>query len=115
VEPAQELATSRQFVNVQIPVADVRRLLSRETGQLVRPSWPNPIADQEFVRGIGTIADLEGYGWTAALPGLRGERSYCVASKLARPMRDTSDSDLVLKIMHRRLFCTGVAWRFDLV
>lgn len=116
MDPAQELATSRQFVNVQIPVADVRWLLSRETGQLVRPSWPDPIADQEFVRRIGTIADLEEYRRrrTAAFVGLRGERSYCVASKLVRPMRDTSDSDLVLKIIHRRLFCTGVAWRFDL-
>jgi hypothetical protein len=117
VEPAQELATSRQFVNVQIPVADVRSLLLEKTGQLVRPSWPDPVADYEFVRRIGSIADLKADVWRrrpAGLLGLRGERSYCDAAKLVRLIPESGHSEFALKVVHRRLFCSGVTWRFDL-
>jgi len=104
-------------VNVQIPVADVRPLLARETGRLARPSWPDPVADHEFVRSTGSIVDLRRLSRTQRpgdILGWYGERSYCDASKMVRVAGPPDTANPHLRVIHRRLFCAGVAWRFDL-
>ncbi|MEV0269767.1 hypothetical protein AB0H43_13390 [Hamadaea sp. NPDC050747] len=117
MKPPMYLTTTRQFVNVQIPMADLRVLLNHPTGRLSRPSWPDPIAGREFVRGVGVIADLNPYrspGRPAGLVGMHGERNYCEGSQLLRFVDQQSDEDLSWRLIHRRLFHTGVSWRLDI-
>ncbi|MEO3806043.1 hypothetical protein [Nonomuraea sp. B1E8] len=109
----RNLATRSQFVNVQLPVADLRSLIGSETGRILRPTWPDPDVGQEFVRGLGVVRSLPGFG-TAAL-GWRGEQTYIDASRLVRFTPGWFDRSAVwIKPTHRRLLGAGIAWRVDL-
>ncbi|THA23318.1 hypothetical protein [Streptomyces sp. A1547] len=70
----------REFGVVQFPIADLRVLAEGPTGRLRRPSWPDPIAGAEFVRGTGMVRDRPG----GAIRDWSGERAFCDAVGLLR-------------------------------
>ena len=70
----------QEFAVVQFPIADLRPLAAESTGRLARPSWPDPIAGQEFMRTVGSIRDRP----RGPIADWSGERAFCDATGLVR-------------------------------
>lgn len=61
------------LATLQVPLFDLRTLLSQETGRLERPSWPLPMVGTEFVRSFGPIVPRRAGG----VVGWHGEHAVC--------------------------------------
>ena len=70
----------RQFAVIQFPIADLRVLAAEDTGRLSKPSWPDPVAGDEFLRGAGEVQDRP----RGPIRDWSGERAFCDASGLVR-------------------------------
>lgn len=104
--------TRSHFLNVQLPLVDLRLLIGQDTGRLSKPSWPDPDIGREFVRGIGLVRPLldpkEPRAW-------RGPQPYIDATPLIRLSPAWGDrSSIWIKPIHRRLVSDGLTWRVDL-
>lgn len=112
----------REFGVVQFPIADLRVLAEGPTGRLRRPSWPDPIAGAEFVRGAGVVRDRPG----GAIRDWSGERAFCDAAGLlrfpaphfrqaTRPGFGPLDEDdaIMMAPCYRRLYSAGLSTRVD--
>ncbi|MFD2467851.1 hypothetical protein [Amycolatopsis silviterrae] len=112
----------REFGVVQFPIADLRGLAEAPTGRLSRPSWPDPIAGAEFVRGAGAVRDRPG----GAIRDWSGERAFCDAAGLlrfpaphsrmaSRPgFSPQGDDDAIAMIpCYRRLYSDRLSTRID--
>ncbi|MBS2966876.1 hypothetical protein KGA66_27835 [Actinocrinis puniceicyclus] len=112
----------REFGVVQFPIVDLRVLAEGPTGRLRRPSWPDPIAGVEFVRGVGMVRDRPG----GAIRDWSGERAFCDAAGLLRlpephfrqavrpGFRPLGPEDAIMMIpCYRRLYSDGLSTRVD--
>lgn len=43
------------FLVIQFPFVDTRRFVSGQTGRLIRPDWPIPDVDKDFIRSSGLV------------------------------------------------------------
>lgn len=113
--PTQEPAWSRDcclvFVAVQFPIADSRLFVPNGAGRVMRPGWPTPKADREFVRSFGVVR-ARPIGPSASW----SENSFCDADRVIRfppgfgrvPVnRDGRHTTLIA--VYRRLFTDGAA------
>jgi hypothetical protein len=113
----------REFAVVQFPIADLRALAPGPAQRLHKPSWPDPIAGAEFVRGVGSVRDRP----RGTIRDWSGERSFCDAAGLLRfpkpHVRRSShlaalgfsenDSEFRVIPRYRRLYSDGLSARID--
>lgn len=98
------------LISIQFPIADSRGFVSN-TGRLLKPGWPLPTPDEEFVRSYGPIRIRPRGG----LSGWVGENEICEASRavrLSRSLSITSRSPaatLPLRVAFRRFYSDGLA------
>jgi hypothetical protein len=101
--------------HLQFPFTDLRCFLPTEAPRVMAPSWPAPIAGEEFVRSFGAVRQRRRGG----LSGWIAEAEYCGANRAVRfssdvfrnPGRDipipTSAAETALSLVFRRLFFDG--------
>lgn len=100
---------------VQFPLADSRTFLQEETGHLVRPVWPTPNADHDFIRSIGIVRERPRGGLT----GWVSENVFCQANRaiqfqgspngLPQAELNFEDPHLSIGIAYKRFFSDGYA------
>lgn len=94
---------------IQFPLADIRQF-NGDTGLLMRPSWPAPIPDNEFVRNVGIIRNRSKSG----LSNWVGENEICTANQAIRfkslGRLKLSGQDAVIKLLFRRFYSDGLAF-----
>jgi len=99
------------FVLLQLPIVDNRPFLNENSGRLIKPSWPAPIPDEEFVRGFGPIIIRKRGG----LSGWVGESEICDAhnslrfGRIERFLDLDNGQSIRLRIASKRLYSDGVA------
>lgn len=99
------------LIVISFPIADSRAFLDLETGRLNRPLWPDPIADEEFIRSFGVIKQR----WRGGLSGWIGENKVCEAHQAfhfngLQPYRDTeSRLRIPFRVAYRRFYFDGRA------
>jgi len=97
------------FISVNFPLVDIRRCLNGSDALLSKPSWPAPLADQDFVRGFGLTRKRPQGG----IEGWVGENTVCEAN---RPFRienpaialEEIENTLEVKITYKRLYFDGL-------
>jgi hypothetical protein len=99
------------LVTLQFPLADSREFVAFDTGKLVRPVWPIPLADHDFIRSFGMVRSR----WNGGVTGWIGESQVCDAHNALR-FRDLARLALPgfapsepLRIAFRRFYSDGLA------
>lgn len=87
---------------IQFPLADSRLFVQENTMRLVRPTWPSPTPDREFIRCWGGIKKRK----TGGLNGWIGEDTFCEATKAIIFTQNIlfTDSQSSLKIPFKVVF-----------
>ena len=68
------------FSVFQIPIIDVRKYVPLSTDRLIRPAWPIPEADHEFVRQFGIVRER----YRGGITSFAGEEIFCQARNAIR-------------------------------
>lgn len=102
--------TVRSFVVVQIPLLDTRSIARSDRMRLLRPDWPDPQPESEFVRSAGVVRRRRAgpiYGWD-------GEIAFCEATRLIKfPGSLTTDTH-TFSVVYRRLFGFEYGYRLEI-
>lgn len=105
------------LLTIQFPFADIRTFTSFSSKRLVKPSWPIPTPDSEFVRNFGSIRhrNLGGIqSWVGENEICEANRSvrmrFCPAIKQKRYTTYYAIEEYVpTRIAFRRLYFDGLA------
>lgn len=105
------------FAVVSFPIADLRGFVGSPSHRLVKPTFPTPVPDVEFVRSNGIVRSRRRGG----SPAVGGEDVYCSAKAGLRFGPDGAEhlgqraDGLRMRSLFRRLYHTGsAAMRYEL-
>src|ERR1700721_1090133 len=68
------------LLTIQYPIADCRVFLGNVAFRHVRPNWPDPAEDEDFIRSFGIVKGRVSGG----IPGWVGEGVHCEATRCIR-------------------------------